>query len=362
MKPILTLKSKPNNILIISMRYLGDTLLTTPLIRTIKIAYPDSNIDVLVYQNTASMLTGNPDIREIITTPTKPGWQDLKALVKKLFRRYDLSIVTQTGDRRILYGMLAAPLRIGFVPKRDEKGAWKRYLIQGWVEHSPRQKHTVLEFLDLASILNIPPSYDLVPPKPSSLTPPINFETNQPYAVIHLYPQWAFKQWHRKGWLAVGQHLNEIGLKIILSGGPDQQEAAYIDQIQKDLPADTLNLAGKISLPELGHVISKAKLFIGPDTGITHLASAMGIPVIAIFGPTSPAKWGPWPYLYRSNNDPFHKKGSQHVNNVYLLQGNSDNGCVPCQEEGCERHRNSHSQCLDNLSAKEVINAINALI
>ncbi|MCK5831794.1 MAG: glycosyltransferase family 9 protein [Methylococcales bacterium] len=353
MKQKLVLKKTPQTIIVISMRYLGDVLLTTPLIRTLKKAYPNSNIDILVYSHTAAMLEGNPDIHQVITTPQHPKVSDYIILFKKIFRQYDLSIVTQTGDRRFMYGLLSAPLRIGFIPSRSEKGRWKRFFTQGWVEFDNIKNHTILEFFKLSNVLNIPPYYALVPPKATHFISPTHFNITDNYAVIHLHPQWTYKQWNSQGWIKIGEYLKKQGLKIILSGGSGQDEKNYIQHIQLNLPQNTLNLAGKISLANLSHVISHSELFIGPDTGITHLAAATGVPVIALFGPTNPVKWGPWPINYNKPNNPFVTKGSQHINNIFLIQGNGD--CVPCYLEGCDRHRLSRSECLDTLTSKKVI-------
>ncbi len=360
MKQQLFLKKAPNTILIISMRYLGDVLLTTPLIRSFKQAYPDSNIDVLVYSHTAAMLEGNPDIREVITTAQHPKLSETVALFKKIFRQYTLCIVTQTGDRRFLYGLISASNRIGFVPSRSEKGWWKRFFTQGWVEFDNIENHTILEFLKLSSVLNIPSQFDLVPPKSKDFITPTNFNINDNYAVIHTHPQWRYKQWHYQGWIEIGKYLQKQGLKIILSGGPGEDEKSYIQQIQKKLPTNTLNLAGKISLANLSHIISHAKLFIGPDTGITHLAAATGTQVVALFGPTNIVKWAPWPINYHMNQNPFITKGSQQVSNIYLVQGEGD--CVPCYQEGCDKHRLSRSECLDRLTSKKVIEYIDLAI
>jgi len=139
-----------------------------------------------------------------------------------------------------------------------------------------------------------------------------------------------------------------LGLQLVLSGGPAPQEIDYVTDIAGKLPENTINLAGQVSLAQLATVIAQAKLYIGPDTGITHLAAATGIPVIALYGPTNPVKWAPFPFGYQENSNPFTKKGDQQVNNIYFVQGAGD--CVPCDLEGCDRHQQSRSLCLDSLS------------
>jgi heptosyltransferase-3 len=178
--------------------------------------------------------------------------------------------------------------------------------------------------------------------------------------VLHPHPQWTYKQWTSEAWIELGHYLHELGLTLVLSCGPAQQELDYVAAIQSELPEGTINLAGLVSLAQLATIISKAKLYIGPDTGITHLAAATGIPVLALFGPTNPVKWAPFPVNYQSELNPFNKIGDQHVNNVYLIQG--EGACVPCDLEGCDRHQQSRSLCLDTLAPDSIKSLVLSLL
>jgi len=360
-----SLQPKPARILVIAMRYLGDVLLTTPLLHSLRQAYPDARLDVLVFSNTASMLEGNPDINQIITTPNRPKFTDYRQLFGQLFRRYDLAIATQTGDRPFLYSLLAAPLRVAVVPPKNTTGWQKRFFVQRWTEFDDNA-HTVLQHLKLLDLINVPRYFSLIPPQiddSQQLVMQQQFSflaDNADYAVLHTHPQWRYKQWTIDAWIEVGQYLHQLGLKLVLSGGPDKEEIDYVTNIQRQLPENTFNLAGQVSLAQLATIIAQAKLYIGPDTGITHLAAATGIPVIALYGPTNPVKWSPFPYGYHENVNPFDKKGDQHINNVYLVQGEGD--CVPCDLEGCDRHQRSRSQCLDNLSPDRINRLVRQLL
>jgi heptosyltransferase-3 len=88
---------------------------------------------------------------------------------------------------------------------------------------------------------------------------------------------------------------------------------------------------------------------------VTHLAAAAGCPTVALFGPTDPRLWGPWPAgglheMWRAAG-PIQRRG-----NVWLVQHAQP--CTPCQKEGCERHLDSHAACLDELSVAEVLAAV----
>jgi len=341
----------PQKILVIAMRYLGDVLLTTPLIRSLRLTYPDAQIDILVYANTTAMLEGNPDINQLISVPSKAKLKDNWALFRQLARGYDLAITTQCGDRPFLYSLFASSTRIGVVPPKPETGWWKRYFLHRWLEFDDNDTHTVLQHLNVLSLIDVSPCFELVPPQTTEYSPLLPSLTEN-YVVLHTHPQWTYKQWTVSGWVEIGHYLHQQGLKLVLTGGAGQVELDYVAAITQQLPANTLNLAGQLSLAEMTTLLGNAVLYIGLDTGITHLAAATGVPVIALYGPTNPVKWSPFPYGFTENKNPFAKVGSQTVNNIHLLQG--EKFCVPCHLEGCDRHQASRSDCLDSLSAERV--------
>jgi heptosyltransferase-3 len=112
-----------------------------------------------------------------------------------------------------------------------------------------------------------------------------------------------------------------------------------------------LDVSGRLDFNQLVTLLKRAALYIGPDTSVSHLAAASGVPVIAIFGPTNPVRWAPWP---ADGNARFTQRGPlQHAGNVTLLQ--SELPCVPCGRAGCEDHRQSRSDCLVDIGPERVI-------
>src|SRR6201999_120304 len=98
-----------------------------------------------------------------------------------------------------------------------------------------------------------------------------------------------------------------------------------------------------------------ARPYVGPDTAITHLAAATGVPTVALYGPTDPRLWGPWPV---AGLDPLWNAAGtiQRRGNVWLVQNPLP--CLPCQLEGCERRLDSYSRCLDELTGAQVVAAV----
>lgn len=350
----------PHRVLVIATRRIGDVLLITPLLRSLRQAWPQAEIDVLVFEHTEDILRGNPDIQRVITVAERPGFRKHLGFVFGLFRHYDLAISTMASDRPTLYAWLAGKMRIGML-EDNNKQFWKKCLLSRWLTIDNLHTHTVLMNLKLADLLGIKRNHEVVVAwKPdderhaASLLP---FDIrSQTFAVLHAYPKYTYKMWRQELWAELAKWLNDQGIRIVLTGGNFPDELAYVDQIARMLPPGTVNLAGKLNLAENAYIISQARTYVGPDTALTHVAAALGTLTIALFGPSNPVKWGPWPKGYAKDSNPWRMKGTQRVNNVVLLQGGGN--CVPCMYEGCDRHINSLSDCLQHIPAADVIAAI----
>jgi heptosyltransferase-3 len=313
----------------------------------LRLAYPQAIINVLTYKSNLGILLNNQDINEIITISNYPTKLEYFKLFKQIFHKYDLSIATQSGDRPLIYTILAGKKRLAIL---DKSYRWKYWFTHAQIE-SNNNTHTIIQNVKLAKLLNIPVSYKVIIPKKN-----INkIIINQSYAVIHMLPMYNYKRWHLNGWIELTNYLTyNKKLTVVFTGGTAKNELAYIENALLKMPKTAINLAGKLNFTELAQLIKKADVYIGTDTVVTHLAAATGTKTIALFGPTNPIKWAPFPYNYTKNINPFKSKGVQTVNNVTLIQKNMS--CVPCHKEGCKQHLNSYSDCLQKLSAEFIIN------
>lgn len=354
----------PSSILVVITRRIGDVLLTTPVIRSLRLAWPDAKIDALVFEGTEGALAHNPDLDRVITVQQRPTfWQHLRLLLR-LWCSYDLALSMMPSDRPTFYAFVAAKHRVGLILEGG-KHLWKKWLLSQSVQFDNIYTHTVLMNLKLADLLGIPRCHQVVAAwnaeDEAAARKALPFDPErQAYAVLHVYPMYAYKAWRSEAWVELAEWLNGRGMRVVLTGGNSAEETAYVRNLLGLLPSDTVDAAGRLNLSGVTYLLNKARAYVGPDTVVTHLAAASGTPTVALFGPSNPVKWGPWPKGYVEDRNPYKMRGTQRVNNVVLLQGEGD--CVPCMEEGCERHIASLSDCLQNLPAAKAIDALCELL
>ena len=159
---------------------------------------------------------------------------------------------------------------------------------------------------------------------------------------------------------AVARYGTHLGRFRLAQSQSSPAEIAFVTALASRLPAGFLNLAGRLPLGAVAALLARAQLYVGPDTAVTHMAAALGVPTVAFFGPTDIVKWGPWPKDYSGNGNPWRRLGDQAVGRVRVLQARAP--CAPCHKEGCERNLTSFSDCLLALRSQAVISAIEDVV
>ncbi|WP_395685052.1 glycosyltransferase family 9 protein [Caenimonas koreensis] len=353
------------SVLIIATRQIGDVLLTTPLIRAARRRWPDARIDVIGFAGTLGMLRNNADINGYFETPAKSGWRDARSLASRLWRRYDLALVTDPGDRAHLLGWIAAPQRAGIVPAAGRSNWLKRALLrhtvvaagdQGTVHVTAEKQSLIAPWLDESSV-----RADVIAPPPRDLPGDIAAALQPGAVVVHAPSMWPYKQWPVAHFEELVKALLAMGRQVVLTGSAGARDKECIAPLLTLAPApQLLDVSGQLDFNQLVAVLQRAALYIGPDTSVSHLAAATGVPVIAIFGPTNPMRWAPWPA--KSNASEIFERSTlvQRIGNVTLLQ--SDLPCVPCGKAGCEDHRQSRSDCLVAIGPDRVLEQVRLVL
>lgn len=356
-----------DRILVIATRQIGDVLLTTPLIHAARQRWPQARIEVLGFQGTLGMLRGNPEVNGQIETPARLGWRGAAALARRLWRRYDLALVADAGDRAHLLGWIAAPRRSGIVAPDTASAWWKKLLLDHVVVAAGDlgDRHVIVEKQALLSpwlAAGAAAAPQVVPPTAAALPAQAQAALLPGAVVIHAPSMWPYKQWPIAHFESLVGALLARGRQVVLTGSNSPRDQECVAALRHLAPApQLLDLSGQLDFNQLVTLLRGAALYIGPDTSVSHLAAACGTPVIAIFGPTHPIRWAPWP----AGADTLPGSGTQaqalfarsaavqQVGNVTLLQGSLP--CVPCGRAGCEDHRQSRSDCLVDITPERVL-------
>jgi heptosyltransferase-2 len=336
-------------ILVIQTSFLGDTILTLPLIRSIKKNFPDTQVWILTTPQNSDVFSDNKDISEIITYD-KHGEEDgVSGFIRKLKQikqeHFDVLISAHRSMRTSLLVLFShIPLRIGFSDSA-------MHFVYNRVVKRNIHVHEVERDLSLLTPLNIGKEK-------------WNYEANLYYSEqakafcdnifeaygirdelkIGINP---FSIWHTKRWpkerfkILAEKILNELNGRVFIFGlEKDEEEADFIADGNKHI----INIAGKTNLKELFCVISKMNMFITNDSGPMHIACAYNIPTVAIFGPTVPEfGFSPW----GKNCMVIERKGLK---------------CRPCGKHGSFRCREKHFKCMLDISVDEVFVAVKRLL
>ena len=372
---------KPKKVLFIATRQIGDVLVTTPLISQARELWPDAEFHFLGYRGKLEMLKGNTDIAQTIETSDRPKLKEYFSLFCKLFQRYDLAVVTQPSDRAYFYGLAAAHHRVGVLSghpqglteqdkakrsRSDKQNVWKKAISLHTVDVDYFAQHVITEKLRLLEIFYRNPlelfkkPISVTAPAGDPITPSIATQLHSSYVVVHPGPLTAYKRWPLAYWQTLLTWITKQGWQVVLSASPAKQDLQLNQDILSLLDEETrkhvVDTAGQLTIPQAGALIRGAIAYVGVDTSITHLAAACNTPTIALFGPTPPTNFGPWPNSFVGEQPYQLRARSQTVGNITILQGPGE--CVPCRKAGCEDRANSNSECLDQLDPNQVIEAL----
>lgn len=270
------MKPPARSILVVTLSNIGDAIMTTPVLEALHRRYPEAVIDLVADRRSSEIFTHCPYRGRVVFKEKRSGWRGTLQLVRTLREtRYDLIVDLRTDG-------LAYLLRA-----RRRLTKWQR---------RERGPHAVEQHMGVIAALG---DTD-IPPTRIWLTPQLEADATQRleglpgtrWLALGPGANWEPKIWPLTRFRALAEHLQNDFDAIVLLGGPNDAERC--DFLSRTLPLETLNLAGKTSLLQAAAVLARMRIFVGNDSGLGHIASAVGVPTLTLFGPGEPERYHPW--------------------------------------------------------------------
>lgn len=351
----------PKTILIANIRLIGDVILTTPLIDILHAAYPDAAIDLLVNKGTGEYLSKDPRVRKIICS-TKWG-QHAKGVksgyLTTIFRQYDLAVSMNAGDRGAVAIIAAGKqYRIGYYDATRPVSRFIRRVLYSHPLAFDEDLHVVMRCRQVADALGLPSQHlevklfwdDSDQARVTELL--AEGGVTAPYLVVHPFARWRYKYWDIERFCEVSDRIaRDRGLLPVWTSSPDPAEVALLEAAAQGCMIKPLLVPGSLSLNQMACLLQGAALYVGLDTAITHIAAAVSVPTIAIFGPTEIWRWHPWNNRAAAEDAvPFGYRGTVRSGHIVALQAAC--GHYPCIRPHC--YHEGENPCMMSVTAEQV--------
>ena len=341
------------NILLIQLGDIGDVVLSFSTIRALHENFSQANVIVAVREKARELIEDCKWAADVISiNEEKRTWIEELKCQKRFFSRlrgfhFDLAIDMRTGDREALLAFLSgAQQKISFYA--NDGKLWRNRVFTHLAMDEPIPgRHMAQYYLGLLEAYNIRtdhiwPEHDVPDDryqKARALLKNEGVPSARPIIAVQPFSLWKYKEWGVDKYIQLIDWLiSEYNVSIIITGSLDERERA--GEIIKKCRQNTYNLAGETSIGTLAAVFKACRLFIGVDSAGVHIAAAVGLPTVSIFGPSSYIDWAP--------------RGKQH------RVVHKDFQCVPCQDKGC--HGSEISRCLEELTFEEVREKVRAQV
>ncbi len=351
------------NILLVRLRLIGDVVFTTPIPGALRRLYPSARLTYLVESAAAPVVTGHPDLSDVIVVPHRRGWRrvrdDLRLAADLRRRRFDVVLDLHGGPRSALLTFSTrARVRVGYdVPGR----AWMyTHVVHRSREFQPR--HSVENQWDLLQALDVgvapaDPARDRVIMRVTDAGAATvqrrlanwRVAPSDRVIVLHVSAGNPFRRWPEEAFSDLASRLVAAAPDrwIVITGGPsDRDAAARVIATARARAGDahTRIVDGEgLSLDDLRALMDRAALYVGGDSGPLHIAATSDVPIVGLYGPTLAERSAPW--------RPRHLPTSS----VFVR----DLPCRPCDQRACLP---GDFRCLGGISSDEVALASERLL
>jgi heptosyltransferase III len=290
-------------ILFIKLKHIGDALLMTPTLASVRERYPDAEIWVVVRRGCEGVLAGCPAIDRLLTAPAPERGKRARGDLSKSFnlvweirrKRFDHVFELSDGERgRWISAFTRTRHRCtngGVLPLSR---FWRLFFDQiassNWLG-----LHTVeKDYRTVAEFLSLPREIPRMTFDPGGKEPWEPAAALDEFAFLHPATRWQRKRWPEGKWIELGKALLDRLPRLIVSCGPDAEEIESTRLLCERLGERALFTGGNLSWGQVAWLLDRARLFVGVDTAAMHLAAACQCPTAAIFGPSVPWCWRPW--------------------------------------------------------------------
>lgn len=286
-------------VLVVRLRSIGDTVLATPSLTALKRFLPHARIDVLLEDWVAPVLDGFPHVDNVITLERKSTASRARVARELRARRYQVVYNLHGGTTAtLLTRATGAEHRVGYrtyqyARLHNELAPASSVLWGSETTHSAEQQLALLGWTGVPVTDRPPTTLSITDAAATGIASRLQEAglLDKEFAVIHPAAAFATKQWSAANFGQVARRLTKQGLRVVGIATPN--ESSIIDELN-DHADGQVDAFTDLQLPEITALLARARLFVGNDSGIAHIASAVEAPSVVIFGSSNRAHWRPW--------------------------------------------------------------------
>lgn len=292
--------TKVRRVLVVRLRSIGDTVLATPSLHALRRFLPDARIDVLLEEWVAPLLAGFEDVDRVITVERKSTASRLMAARDLRAENYDVVYNLHGGSTAaLLTRATGARHRVGFADyaysKLHNEAAPPSSALWGREKtHSAEQQLALLGWTGVP-VSDRPATHLAITPEASAVVArklrEAGVDDSIAFALIHPAAAFDTKTWAAENFARVIDFLSARGLVSIAVAAPNESEV--IERLRARANSPLISFTD-LRLPEITALASRARLFVGNDSGVAHIAAAVRVPQVVVFGSSNVAHWRPW--------------------------------------------------------------------
>lgn len=335
--------------------WIGDVVLTLPVIQSLRRAYPVARISVVAKSPSDELLMGHPSINTVFTLPSGSEngfWQKAKFARNLKKFHFDVGVVFPNSfGSAFLLSLTEVKCRLGY--NTDAREILLTHPVKTTSRLKKAQYRVEYFFKILSSLKLDTPDREFAPlisqegdATTREVLLDMGLDEDEEFLTLHPGTSKVERSWHAERFGILCQKLiKEDGKRVVLLG--TEKELELMNRIRNSDQSKTIKIIPPVNLRVLTGFLKKSRLFIGNDSGLMHLAAMVGVPVLGIFGPGSPETTGP--YMAMEKQEVVTKNFS----------------CSPCKQrffKECKPSPLNKPYCLEDITVKDVHEAVRRLL